>query len=65
MRYVEQMKNQETSYFGIKEKIEDFCLVKRNSVDIGQAIDLAGEQTIWKLQNTQPFSQTGQFGQMT
>ena len=51
--------------FSRQGKDWEFLFGEKNSVGIGQAIDLAGEQTIWKLQNTQPFSQTGQFGQMT
>ena len=46
------MKNLETSYSGATEEIEDFCSVKRNSVSIGQAIDLAGEQTCMKSAKT-------------
>ena len=46
------MKNLETSYSGATEEIEDFCSVKRNSVSIGQAIDLAGEQTGMKSAKT-------------
>ena len=49
--YVEQMKNLETSYSGAMEEIEDFCLAKRNSVGIRQAIDLTGEQTYKKCKN--------------
>ena len=50
--YVEQMKNWETLYPGATEEIKDFCLVNRNSVDIGKAIVLAGEQTYMKSVKT-------------
>ena len=50
--YVEQMKNLVTCYSGTMEEIEDFCLVKRNSVGIRQAIDLTGEQTYIKSAKT-------------
>ena len=50
--YIEQMKNLETSYPGATEEIEDFCSVKRDSVGIGQAIDLAEEQIYMKSAKT-------------
>ena len=43
--YVEQMKNLKIPNPGLTEEIEDFCLRKRNSVVIRQAIDSTGEQT--------------------
>ena len=50
--YVEQIKNLETSCPGDMEGIEDFCSVKRNSVGIRQATDLAGEQIYMKSAKT-------------
>ena len=52
LNYVEQMKNLERSYPGATEEIESFCSVKRNSLGIGQAIDLVGEQTYMKSVKT-------------
>ena len=51
--YVNQLKRLEVTHPGAKREIEEFGLsVRRNEFTIGQAVDLAGEQTFMKSAKT-------------
>ena len=43
--YIQQLKNLDSTHPGAFEEICEMVLVRRNKTGIGQAIDLAGEQT--------------------
>ena len=51
--YVNQLKNLEETHPGAKQEIEKSSVsVRRNDFGIGQAVDLAGEQTFMKSAKT-------------
>ena len=50
--YLQQMKHLESSHPGATMEIKASCTVRRNNLGIGQAIDLAGEQTYMKSAKT-------------
>ena len=53
--YIQQLKNLDLTYPGAFEEICEMVSVRRNKTGIGQAIDLAGEQTTWEMQKQQVF----------
>ena len=50
--YIQQLKRMEASHPGALEEFETISSVRRNNMGIGQAIDLAGEQTYMKNAKT-------------
>ena len=51
--YINQLKYLQNAHPGAKEDIQEYGLsVRRNSYGIGQAVDLAGEQTFMKSAKT-------------
>jgi len=50
--YLEFMKHLESIHPGATTEIETSCSVRRNNIGIGQAINLAGEQTYIKSAKT-------------
>ena len=51
--YINQLKYLQNTHPGAKEEIQEYGLsVRRNSYGIGQAADLAGEQTFMKSAKT-------------
>ena len=53
--YIQQLKNLDLTYPGAFEKICEMVSVRRNKTGIGQAVDLAGEQTYMRNAKTADF----------